>query len=194
MTAINFIKENRVLVAGLVLPLLLVAVFAIAKMLPASMVPPPTHKIVFYSAGWSNKGQINFKVDDVTHYPVANFAQNPNYKAGTNDPDPTSIIYIYDPATNKVEQKTVALDKDGKPTAFDNFSKLKLSIEPVSPDGYVFESYHYRNSSLITDVFSYRSRDHGPALSKDGHLITIPFANPNYSSIQFLGWVIEGDK
>lgn len=187
MTVSSFIKENRVLVAGLVLPFLLIGLLALAKTIPASLIPLPEHKVMFYSQGWSAKGQIAIKIDTEGKLnPV--FNETANYKPVGNDQNPTTVLYLYDPKTNTLEDTSVTLDKDGKVTALEKFKDIKLSSQTVAADGYVFEPYHYRNSSLITDIFSYRSYNSGPALTNKGRIVSIPRPRTYYGTLEFLGW------
>ncbi len=192
MSVLSFIKENRVLVAGLVLPLLLIGVLAIAKSIPSSITEPPQHQVVYYSAGWSPKGQLTLKVDDTGHL-VAEFKKNDGYKATPNETAPKTILYIYDPKTNIAHDTELTLGTDDALPSLDKFSNLTLSKEQTSSDGYIFEQYHYRNNSLITEIFAYHSSDNGPVLSKGGKLVKLPLPTQNYGNNQFVGWVSEGD-
>lgn len=189
MTVSSFIKENRVLVAGLVLPILLIGILAIAKTIPASMVPLAEHKVMYYSQGWNVKGQIAVKVDSEGKLqPVFNPSTTANYKLEGNDPSPITMIYLYDPKTNTSEETKVTLDKNGKVIPLEKFKDITLSTDPVAPDGYIFEAYRYRNHSLITDIFSYRSYNSGPAITNKGRVISLPKPSIYYGSFEFLGW------
>lgn len=187
MTVSSFIKENRVLVAGLVLPLLLIGILAIAKTIPASMVPLPEHKVMYYSQGWSGKGQIAIKVDTEGKVSAV-FNPAAHYQPAANDTNPTTMIYLYDPKTNTVEDTSVTLDKDGKVTPLEKFKDITLSTQQIAPDGYEFQSYRYRNHSLITDIFSYRSYNSGPAIANKGRVISLPQPRTYYGTLEFLGW------
>lgn len=187
MTVSSFIKENRVLVAGLVLPLLLIAVLAVAKSLPASMIPIPEHKVMYYSPGWSNKGQIVAKVDPEGKLNLV-FNETANYKPIANETNPTSMIFVYDPKTNTAEETSVTLDKDGKVTPLEKFKDIQLTTAPVASDGYTFEAYRYRGNSLITGIFSYRSYSTGPSLTNKGRTITLPKPSKYYGTVEFVGW------
>jgi len=189
MSVLNFIKENRVLVAGLVLPLLLIGIMAIAKNLPASIAPAPEYKVLYYSYVWGSNENISFKVNENGKL-IANTVNNPNFQ-GTQAPK--TILYLYNPKTQFNESIEVTLDTDKKPTSFNKFSDLKLSTTQPSPDGYTFEAYYHRNYSLLTDIFAYRSYSGGPVLTQRGTVHQIPMPNPYYGNPQFLGWVIEGE-
>lgn len=190
MSVSVFIKENRVLVAGLVLPLLLIAILAFAKTLPATMIAPPTYKVAYYSQNWAPKGQLTLKINDAGQIQAA-FKHNENYKPYANENEPKATLYIYDPKTNTTTDTQLILGDNDKLPSLEKFSGLKFSSQQTSPDGYVFESYHYRNHSLITEIFSYRSNNNGPVLSKNNRIIKLPLPNPYTGNTEFLGWVTE---
>lgn len=192
MAVLGFIKENRVLVAGLVLPLLLIGVLALAKTLPAKMIDPPANKVAFYTSGWSQKGNLTLTVNATGHL-AANFKADKNYKPSSGDQAPKTTLYIYDPKTNIVHDTELTLGTNDALPSLDKFSSLKLSTEKTSSDGYLFEPYHYRNHSLITDIFTYRASDNKPVLSKDGRFISIPMPQQSYGNYEFLGWITEGE-
>ena len=188
MTVSSFIKENRVLVAGLVLPLLLIGILAFAKNIPASTVPLPEHKVVYFSKGWGNNGQINIKVDDNGKlnavFNTANYGQSISPETA-----PKTIIFIYDAKTNMVEDVTVTLDKNNKVTSLDKFKDITVSTQLTATDGYIFEAYRSHNYSLLTDIFSYRSYNNGPALTNKGRIIDIPQPRTYFGQLEFVGWV-----
>jgi len=188
MTVSSFIKENRVLVAGLTLPLLLIGILAIAKSIPESMVPPPLHKVMYSSMGWSAKGQISIKLDTDGKLSAV-FNPTANYTPNVNDKDPVTLVFLFDPKTNTTDQTSITLDKDGKPAAFEKFSNLTLTSQVFSDDGYQFTPYNYQNSSLITDIFAYRSRATGPALINKSHSFPVPQPQSYYGTLEFVGWV-----
>lgn len=47
MTIKNFVKENLVLLIGLILPLLLIVLFFVATVIPKSMATPPQYEMLF---------------------------------------------------------------------------------------------------------------------------------------------------
>lgn len=193
MTVSTFIKENRVLVAGLVLPLLLIGTLAFSKTIATHLIAPPQYKVMYFSQGWSQKGQITIKLDsqgklNAVFNPVANYA------SATNTQSPTTAIFLYDPLTDTIEEVSITLDKDNKPTSLDKFANLELSNQTISDDGYRFQPENYRNSNLITDIFSYRSRYGGPVLVNKNRIINLPRPEKYYSTFEFLGWVKSGGQ
>lgn len=201
MTVLAFIKENRVLVAGLVLPLLLAGILAFAKALPARMVDPPQYKPVYFSMDWCARDYFTIQIGDKgkieiqsrKNKPPAQSANFSGYACGTNGTVPKLIVYIYTPATNHVQDITLNLDSPDKIPSLDMLKTLTLSAQQTAPDGYIFSSYETRNYSLITDIFSSHSYHHGPVLTKDGRTLRLPLPKATYGSIDFLGWVIEGE-
>jgi hypothetical protein len=191
MTVSSFIKENRVLVAGLVLPFILIALLAIAKTLPESMVPPPTQGVVYYSTGWSPKGQITPKVSEGGTI-TAGFNANKGSNQNANNTQPKTTVYIYTPDTNTTETIVITLDSKDQPTSLGKLTTLTLSTQQPSDDGYIFEPYHYQRHALLTDIFSYRSYDRGPVLSKDNRIFKLPKIVHYGSNTEFLGWIKKG--
>ncbi|HRK98050.1 MAG TPA: hypothetical protein PLE43_06195 [Alphaproteobacteria bacterium] len=193
MSVLAFIKENRVLVAGITLPLLLVGLLAYAKTLPGKNVPDPQYKLVYTSQTWNGQGKIYFDIDNngilTTEFKKAD---NPSQ----NNQQVKASIYIYSPKTSTTDTIEIKVsDEDAKlektTLSVPEMNGVKFSSKTISPDGYVFEPYHYKNHTLITDIFISSSRNYGPNLNKDGRYISLPQANPYYGNIEFLGWIIE---
>ncbi|MFA7276388.1 MAG: hypothetical protein WC043_06275 [Pseudobdellovibrionaceae bacterium] len=194
MSVLAFIKENRVLVAGLILPLLLVVVLAFAKTLPATLVDAPVYKVAFSSQNWSGQGQILLKIDDQGHL-TASYQKNEGYVAQTNiaSPVPTTTLYVYDPTTSQIKNYDFSLGTDEKLPSVATFKDAKFSTQLISPDGYSFENYYYSHNSLITEIFMSRSSTQGPVLVKENRVIKLPLPNQYYGSFNFVGWITEGD-
>ena len=193
MSVSNFIKENRVLVAGLALPFLLICLMAVAKIIPASLVEPPTQKVVYYSNEWAARGNLVPKIGTdgkimMTFNENKGYTPNPNY----NTPDPKTTLYLFNPVTGVVSQQTVTIDKDNKISTADKFTDLAVSSDQPSSDGYTFQRDYYGGNSIMTDIFWSRSRYYGPILVKNGRVVRIPLpTSPYYGTFEFLGWVKE---
>ena len=175
MSISSFIKENRVLAAGLVLPLLLIALLAFAKTLPEKMIDPPKSKLVYFSRGWAPKGRINFSVNAEGKLVAA-------YTA------PKNLVYVYNPTKNLVEEYPVTLNDKDEPVMPEALTSLLLSSKQPSADGYTFEPYHYRSHSMITEIFSTHSYNQSGVISKDERIISLPQPKTYMGSLEFLGW------
>ncbi|MDD3021088.1 MAG: hypothetical protein PHX61_08970 [Alphaproteobacteria bacterium] len=189
----TFIKENRILVAGITLPLLLVALLAYAKTLPAKNVPDPQYRAAYSDQVWSGMGNIDFDVDKDGRL-GATFRKNSTpYQDAT---PPKAKIYIYDFKTNSNMEFDIKIsDEDAKKDiatiSIPDLEHYAFSNDTAAPDGYVFEPYYYRrNSSLITDIFISNSRYYGPTIHKDARIIELPRTPNQYSgNLKFVGWV-----
>ncbi len=189
----TFIKENRVLVAGITMPLLLVALLAYAKTLPAKNVPDPQYKVAYSDQDWSGLGNISFDIDQDGHL-SATFRRNTTPYQNSNPPK--AKIYIYDFKTNSNKEFEVKIsDDDAKKDivtlSMPELKEYAFSKETSAPDGYIFDSYYYRShSSLITDIFMSSSHYYGPTIHKDARIIELPTTSNQYSgNLQFVGWI-----
>ncbi len=194
----SFLKENAVLIAGVALPLMLVILFTVARTLPAKNVPDPQYKAVYavqsyYYAGYN----YSYKINDEGKLEVTLNAPARNVPPYTDSDIPSDAqkakIYLFDGAKNKTEEIEVdlpKLEKDGKsikiPVA--KFDTLTLA-SGEAPDGYKFRDESYTNSSLLTELFTYRSRRIPRAIVKDGREIAIE--TQNYGNFVFIGWVTK---
>lgn len=191
MSIFNFIKENRVLVAGLVLPLLLIGFLAIARAIPATITEPPQYKVVYYSQAYSGLGTFTPKIKDGKLDIGFNKTPQNNYPSANQNS--TIMFYLYDPATKTVKNTSVNYDDISKPETLKKFASAKFSDQLASPDGYNFEAYRSRNYSLLTDIFGGGGYRSSSALTKNGVSVDIPIPTPWNGDTQFLGWITEGD-
>jgi hypothetical protein len=192
MNILGLIKENRVLVAGLVLPAILVVFFTIAKGIPDRTVPNPEFKVVYAIQPWNGEKKFMFKVTETGKLEATYLTpktQNPY--TGTVTP---GRIYIFTPGQEKQEEIVLTppdvKEGDEKTSvAYEKLSNVTLSDQTTAPDGYQFENTRYNNYSLLTDIFSYHNRDYGPALTKDGRVIPLPKTPDVYGDVTFIGWI-----
>src|SRR4051812_3610471 len=63
MSSRNFIKENFVLLVGLTLPVLLVALFFLASVVPKSLTPPPQYEMLFTTIRYDYQDRRDYNVD-----------------------------------------------------------------------------------------------------------------------------------
>ncbi len=197
MSLLPILKQNRVFVAGILLPFLLIALMALAKNVP--LAEPPQHQAVFWVKGWSNGGSLTAKIKDDKHLEIT-YSKNKNYVPPPSyvDPAPKATVYIYTPnpspdlATIKeivVDVPPADLANDTATLSVPQLSELTFTGEATSPDGYNFEPYNYRRHSMITDIFGgYNSN--GPALIKSGRTLRIKLPSGYYNGTpEFIGWV-----
>lgn len=195
MSVFSIIKENRILVAGIIMPFLLVLLLLYAKTLPDKMIEDPQYKPVFTTKTYSNCGKIEFKVDKNGKLQARYLSYDKENRGGDL---PKANIMIYDFKAEKVSETTVKIDiEDAKKPdmniAVPEFDHIILSDKTTAPDGYIFEPYYYRNDNLITDIFISSGRNRGPSMVKSNRVISVPPYNLTYygSGVEFIGWIIE---
>lgn len=191
MSAASFIKGNKVLIAGVALPLLLIAALMLARL---ATVDPPQYKALFYVSKSSAKGAIEVttnsdgKISAVLH-PKSTMSVIDNNEAAT----PSIVLYLYDGKSGSLESTEVMLDQNDQVTPLQKFQDLEILPAAIAPDGYEFKTNYYtsRNSILI-DIFGGRRHYDGPTLVKNNYVIEIKGVNDFFNRTKFLGWVNEG--
>jgi hypothetical protein len=202
----KLIKENPSLAAGIILPVLLVIVFAVATAIPGWTVPLPKYDLLF-TVDQSNMPDLSIG--------VFNGQMKARYSLPSNPMAiPQATVYRFNASTQSVSEIAVPLpdmldDKEALNTPPANDEKpanknrnsyriqlpielLKLTVNPnlVAPDGYVFHSRAgYDNGGWL--FFSHYRND--VMVSKNGRniLITLPNSPPYGSnSIKFVGWIV----
>jgi hypothetical protein len=201
MSLMRILKENHVLLAGIILPLLLVALLAFAKAFPFHVVPDPSFRMVYAINNYAGGGRFTYKVTDDGKLDVAFVyskaeQQNGGYPRGVE----RARVFIFTPATGALEDTPLnAPDlKEGEEKVslpLEKFSAIKLSGQITAPDGYRYEDRGYSRSSFLTDVLSFHG-SHGPmrVIVKDSRAIPLPNPTNIYGETIFIGWIIEEQK
>ena len=198
----KWIRENLVLVSGIVLPVLLVAGFFVLNKAPTMLADPPGYDFVLvgYRYDYQHPGNyyLSFEVRDgrLTGRAV------PRDKHNANINRQYANIFRYDAAANTfaeiVYDLPEGLDDIDESIALEleETSGLKLDKRRLSPDGYAFEFLGYRGrGGLLGEMFGMRRRNEsGYVLKKDSAYIDLPrpVSDPHYhNDLHFMGWVIE---
>lgn len=196
MSAKNFIKENFVLVAGLALPVVLVAVFLLATALPRSMSVPPKYNLLFQMEQYGTTAQ---------PYLTDLFVRDGQLRARLKKADANAYnakkLYVYDAKAQSVREIPYTITQvtpelvDGTEVLIPETEKYKLDSQTTAPDGYSFSAGNTGHSGLINEIFvggGYRSHYY---LSKGSVSWKLPEMNnqPYYYNINFLGWIV-GEK
>lgn len=199
----KWIKENLVLVSGILLPVLLVGGFFILSHAPRILADPPAYDFVLVA--YRNDYQhprhyyLSFEVRDgrLNGQVVPSGEGNANYNrqyAG---------IFRYKVEEDSFEEIVYELpegmDDIEEPISFlvEETSDLKLDKRSRSPDGYSFKYRGYRGrGGLLGEIFGMgRHYESEYVLDKDGAYVNLPkpASDPYYyqHNMQFMGWVIE---
>ena len=197
MSIMSVIKENRVFVAGILLPFLLIALLALAKNIPP--IDPPKHAVVFWTKGWSDRGELRTTVTNDQHIQLTyTKMKNPNAVPGYIGTPVTASFYVFTPSTGITKEIPVKITpedekEESKTIDVPELANLTVSKDMPSDDGYTFESYTYNRNSLITEIFS-NSSSSGPSLTKMGRPVRITAPNGYFNGTpEFVGWVLSGD-
>ena len=189
----EFFKQNYALVAGIVLPLALIAVFFMAGKASVITVPDPQYDAVF-----------------ATNY-HPNVSNRP-YRIGTDDGNLTirlrppkdgtrrrhqrrPVIYVFDHKTLYAKKIDIDFDNvvDGKVADpdLDVLNRKRINPDPVSPDGYTFERNVRSGGGLFAGLFGWRRYNRSRYVLKKGvRSIPVKGTQAIYSA-HFIGWVAK---
>lgn len=212
----KFVKDNLVLLTGILLPILLIILFMVASTLPRMLATPPQYDFLFttsqYHSNLNSPVSLSLKVDDKTGKIAAIVTSNQkrehDYYRNNNFP----VVYRYDAqhrtarAINHEYFREFLLEQgdrllEDKTVEMPEFlSRLTLDKNVVSPDGYTLDTdYRRYNDSLAGFMFSMgrHSRYRGYRLKKGNASFSFEVSgidgNGYYpsGSFTFLGWVME---
>ena len=197
----NFIKENIVLVMGLILPVLLVATFFIAVVLPKSMAVPPQYKMLFTTTRYDYQNPPPYNVDFFVKDGMLKAHVSKNVrKDGQNRYDNYNWkkLMSYDGKDQSVREMPYDPSKssnvvDGSEVVFDEFKNIKVDSSTKAPDGYKFNDSRYRSGGMPMGIF-YGGHNSSSRVTKGAVSFKIPNNRGNryYShNIQFVGWVLQ---
>ncbi|MBL7480787.1 hypothetical protein [Legionella bononiensis] len=193
----DFIKRNGILILGLALPILVMAFFFLASIMPLHVANPPLYDMIFTVQDYSSNSQppvtANFVVIDGTL--KVQYIKNRN-----NVYNGWKKLYLYEAKSQKVRQLSLALPKDidtiqdMKEETVDATKHLKLDTSLESPDGYLLSSQgNTNNSGLLGSLLWGGSYSNEACLKKGSTCIKLQGSDsqmyfyPGY--LQFIGWV-----
>lgn len=188
----NFVKENIALVAGIVLPLVLVVIFLIAGEISKASAPELKHDMLFTTNYYphNNHHHYRFKVDNgklvVTYKVPADDDEHRHYHK--NPPK----LYLYDHKTQYASLLDIDWENEEngiiKDPDINALNQNKLLTNEVSPEGYSLE-YHYRGSrGLVGELFSYSGSRSRYALKNENFVIPLKGVD-NFYNADFIAWV-----
>jgi hypothetical protein len=198
----NWIKQNLVLVAGIVLPVLLVAGFLVLQGAPRILAGPPQYDFMVvgyrYDAQHPRSFHLSFEVRDGRLQGRATPTQDGNTYPNRQH----AGIFHYSAANNSFTELAYdlpeGLDDIEEPVTFiiDEVAEQQFDKANRSPDGFVFEYAGYRGrGGLLGEMFGMGRRyDSNYVLNKNGAIFDLPSpaSAPYYygHDLHFMGWVI----
>jgi hypothetical protein len=189
----NWMKENLVLLIGLALPVLLIALFFVATVLPKSFGTPPQYELLFTTSkyDYQNKPEyvLDFNVKNKQLMVKAKKYDEKNYNNASR------LLMAYDAKTETVRE--IALDasklSDGVEVVLEETKNMALDTSLTSPDGYTLDGPNYNSSGLLGGLFGGGYRNNGFRIKKGNVGYKVPQHQPDYyySDLKFIGWVVS---
>lgn len=194
------LKDNAFLVASVALPLVVVLFFLVARTLPAILVAPPAHDVLFsvpdYTASdqrslrmevrvVDNRLQVRWTRLEEPSYQVAHRVYRFHSEAGT-----VEEVQLPEPADPETLEGTTNL-------IVEDLSAYSVDSGPTAPDGYEFKASGRGGSGLMNELFGSRRRGSRSVLSKNGRTIAIPTIDTipyRDAQVRFLGWLIATES
>ena len=198
---IKWIKDNLVLVTGIVLPILLVVGFFILNQTPKLLAGTPAYDFLLvayrYDYQHPREFHLSFEVRDGQ-------LQGKVTPAKQGNPQPNrqfAAIFRYSVAENRFDEIGYDLpgdlDKLEEPLPFivQETAHLKLDKNARSQDGFTFEYLGYRGrGGLLGEIFGMGRRYESEyVLNKDGGYVNLPRLSNNayyyQHDMHFMGWI-----
>ena len=192
----KLLREDAVIALSVALPVLVVALFSAATLLPRILVDPPVYSLLLVddTANASISSPVNIDLSVVNDRVRVRIS-----KRQEDEREQFPRIYIFDHATASVRDIPIPLPddidqlKDGTEIVIPGLTNLKISAAFRAPDGYEFQGFANGGAGLMTGLFVGNRTRNGVTIAKDGAIVRIrlPVANDWYSDIRFLGWIVE---
>ena len=198
----QFIKDNLTIVAAIVLPVVLVALFALSSLVMNRVVADPQYDFLiatnFY--GGSNEA---FYFDVVQNRLKISYSFPVQVNGTYQNGNISRLWRVKVPAMTVDEISLVPPPRgrdnaDGQrvPIEIGGVSDLKVLNTQPAPDGYTFQqSYDYYNTNLMRDLFGAGRRgEQVSAIVKDGRAVPVRnLGGAPYSAYNahFIGWIAK---
>lgn len=199
----KWIKQNLVLISGILLPVLLVAGFFVLSRAPAMLADPPEYDFILVGYHYDYQHESNYTLDFEVRDGHLTARAMPREGNQVNYTRQKARVFRYDATGNRFEE--IAYDL---PDGLDNLEEparielgavgaLKLDKRMKSPDGYEFEFVGYRGrGGLLGEIFGMRRHYESTyILKKDGAWFDLPEPSTDQYTYQydlhFMGWVLD---
>lgn len=201
----KWIKENLVLLSGILLPVLLVGGFFILNRLPGALADPPAYDfllIVFHNDYQNPRDYyLTFEVRDGK----LSGRVSPTDEEHRHITRKNAGIFRYRTNSNAFEEIVFDLPEGlhqleaSVPLDLGKAAHLKLDKRQQSPDGYQFDFLGYLgHGGLLGEMFGMGRRyENSYGLKKGDRYFELPELSSDLNSyqhdLQFMGWVVEED-
>lgn len=194
-----YIKDNIALVAAIVLPLLLTAVFAISTLFVNTVVEDPKNDFLIATDYYPNNGGLEIDVIDdrlqVRALPVQRDSNGNPIRYGNEIR--LWRVHVPEMSVEEISLKKPSGDAGGKVSVPALEGVTVRNITP-GPDGYSYATaYSGGSGNFMTEIFAGGGRSYSSsiALSKNGRYVSVKMPDEGYShyNTRFIGWIIEDE-
>ena len=202
----KWIKENLVLISGILLPVLLVAGFFVLNKAPSILADPPKYDFLLVAYRYDSQHPSDYSLSFEVREGKLNGRVIPKGQANAHLNRQYAGIFRYRADENTFDEIIYELPQGLEglekpiPIPLEETSNLTLDKHIESPDGYSFEFLGYRGrGGLLGEIFGMGRRYESEyVLKKNGAYFSLPKpASEQYYNqydIHFMGWVIEEGK
>lgn len=198
----NWIRQNLVLISGIVLPILLVGGFFALSSAPRMLTDPPGYDFLLVAYRYDYRIPADYYLSFEVRNNRLTGRAIPRDESNAHLNRQHAGIFRYVAAHNTFEEIVYDLPEDldgigeAVPLPLIATAALKLDKRRKSPDGYTYEYLGYRGSGgLLGEMFGMRRRyESDYVLKKDSAYFSLPqpVSAPYYpSDLHFMGWIIE---
>ncbi|HVS18623.1 MAG TPA: hypothetical protein VMT18_08500 [Planctomycetota bacterium] len=191
-----FLKRHAFLLAGLGLPLLLIAALLVARAVPRFLVDDPRHALLYAVDGEhyrpDDRRVQDLKVEQGRLVVGWNLIDEPNYqprrRAFRADPSSGELVELRVP-----EPEVGELERHGGRVqyAIEGLGDARVDTQPVSPDGWSFSSVYRGGGGLFGELFFSGASGLRVRIEKNGRALDVPRTEVGgYGAVYFLGWVV----
>jgi hypothetical protein len=186
-----FFRENKILVVGILLPIIMMVIFGLASVIPKYLVSPPQYDLLVATDNYN----VFVKFDVVNGKLKAQYVCNNNCNVNPTRP----ILYIFEAKSQKTRE--IKFDFPTIPNDTKSFSSeiiipelqnVTIDTSTVAPDGYSYNSANYYYGDILSELFI-GNNDRRPEIVKNGNVVSIlPKAKGySYYQIKFIGWIVS---
>lgn len=172
------IKNNLALIAGIVIPILLVIFLSITMLIIKDNTLPPEYDFIYMDGGYNSQVKVLNNRLELEYLTSENQSFHPK-------------IFIFHVNSKQSEQIKIDFSKpiklENKTAIYEilNFTDYKLDKSSKSPDGYTFNN-NYMSSYPYSIEHPYHY-----SITKNGKSVMIA-SDANY--LQFIGWIIPNKQ
>ena len=197
-----FIRNNLMIVASIALPLLIVALFALANVIPRWLTEPPTFGFIVLSQTNSReiRAPVELRIDASQGQLRARVFSLENNTNTYSNQGYLPRVFEYMPGETLLHEIRYELPdnaeslQDGAELDLANITGRAIVTTDQAPDGYIYDrNYNRGGRGLFSELFGGGYRDSSIRLQKDGASVPIrlpsDIAPYGYYNLQYLGWL-----